>query len=430
MLNAAERAADPDRYTSWKGQFPDLSQFYGLPWSGDNVAPSVDRSQDIQLAAAKGYDGIGLGKAMPGDEPGTVQFNTLRGPQYRKRINDDGTTQEYYVLDPVVVTGKSKATRVLEAWAQQSEPVWSFREASEARAAQDMAEYQARVDTGPQMSAITPEMDAAARAEAAQKEGLQNFLKAQGEMSVGGPVSAAMYLATRDLVAASNAADATAPIEGFWVPRGGVGAQVLASTVRRGAGMSRPVAADALRGYLDQKFGRTGDLNTDINARRDLQVEMGRLAREGHAPGRHGPRVTERALDNRALYKYDPITGTTTDYYSRGTHNVGRNATKILSRQAMRQAEAYVRGTPEFAAARADAIRNGLSGFPVQGIPLERALGPNYMNDVFGKARVGSLSNPAGTIPIDFTNGTLTSVFRRGEGGYWKLHTMYLEPNP
>ncbi|HEY9105272.1 MAG TPA: hypothetical protein VIN58_01250, partial [Roseateles sp.] len=236
LLNAAERAADPDRYTSWKGQFPDLSQFYGQPWSGDNVVPSVDRSQDIQLAAAKGYDGIGLGKAMPGDEPGTVQFNTLRGPQYRKRINDDGTTQEYYVLDPVVVTGKSKATRVLEAWAQQSEPVWSFREASEARVAQDMADYQARIDRGPQMSAITPEMDAAARAEEAQKEGLQNFLKAQGEMSVGGPVSAAMYLATRDVVAASSAADAMAPIEGFWAPSGRATANRLASRTRPLAG--------------------------------------------------------------------------------------------------------------------------------------------------------------------------------------------------
>lgn len=143
------------------------------------------------------------------------------GPQYRKRINDDGTTQEYYVLDPVVVTGKSKATRVVEAWAQQLEPVWSFREASEARAAQDLAEYQARIDSGPQMSAITPEMLASARAEEAQKEGLQNFLRAQGDMSIGGPVSAAMYLATRDVVAASNAADAMAPIEGFWAPRGG-----------------------------------------------------------------------------------------------------------------------------------------------------------------------------------------------------------------
>ncbi len=107
LLNAAERAADPDRYTSWKGQFPDLSQFYGQPWAGDAVAQAVDRSQDIQLAAAKGYDGIGLGKATTGDEPGTVQFNTLRGAGYRKRINFDGTTQEYYVLDPVEVTGQS-----------------------------------------------------------------------------------------------------------------------------------------------------------------------------------------------------------------------------------------------------------------------------------------------------------------------------------
>ncbi|MGM9485073.1 hypothetical protein ACS5PN_28040 [Roseateles sp. NT4] len=139
-------------------------------------------------------------------------------------------------LPRVVVTGKSEATRAREAWAQQSEPVWSFREASEARVAQDMAEYQARIDSGPQMSAITPEMDAAARAEAAQTEGLQNFLKAQGEGSISGPVSAAMYLATRDVVAASSAADAMAPIEGFWAPSGRATANRLASRTRTPAG--------------------------------------------------------------------------------------------------------------------------------------------------------------------------------------------------
>lgn len=193
--------------------------------------------------------------------------------------------------------------------------------------------------------------------------------------------------------------------------------------------MVRPLAGDAVRSYLDQKFGRTGNLNADINARSDLQAEMDRLAREGHAPGRHGPRVTETALDNRALYKQDPITGTTTDYYSRATHNVGRNASQFLSKQAMLQAEAYVRGTPEFAAAQADALRNFDSQFVVTGVPLQSALGPGYKSEVFGKARVGSLSNPTGTVQIDFTGGTLTSVFRRSRSGvYWNLHTMYPEP--
>lgn len=87
--------------------FPTFSQLADGGGFGDGSVQPVDRSGDIQLAAAKGYDGIGLGQAMPGDEPGTVQFNTLRGSEYRKRINFDGTTQEYYVLDPVEVTGKS-----------------------------------------------------------------------------------------------------------------------------------------------------------------------------------------------------------------------------------------------------------------------------------------------------------------------------------
>jgi hypothetical protein len=52
------------------------------------------------------------------------------------------------------------------------------------------------------------------------------------------------------------------------------------------------------------------------------------------------------------------------------------------------------------------------------------------MNEVFGKARFGSANNPVGTTPNDFTDGTLTSVFKRGPNGRWNLHTMYPEPKP
>jgi hypothetical protein len=93
----------------------------------------------------------------------------------------------------------------------------------------------------------------------------------------------------------------------------------------------------------------------------------------------------------------------------------------------MLRAESHVRGSSEFSAERADAELSGAGRFAVKGVPLERALGPSYKNDVFGKSRVGSNNNPTGTAPIDFTDGTVTSVFAK-EGPKWNLLTMYPEP--
>lgn len=186
----------------------------------------------------------------------------------------------------------------------------------------------------------------------------------------------------------------------------------------------------ARRAELNAKFGRTGNLDLDINTRGavDVRRQIDRLVAEGHAPARHGQRVTELALDNRAMYQFDPITGTTTDYFTRGQHNVGRNATKFVTDEAMLRAEAYARGSSEFATARADALANNLAGFPVKGLRLEDALGSNYAGQVFGKTRLGSINNPIGTAPIDFTDGTFTSIFRKSPSGNWNLHTMYPEP--
>ena len=244
---------------------------------------------------------------------------------------------------------------------------------------------------------------------------------AVGGPFIAGPMAVARAAGVDEAGVAQTGVQASAFLD-LYAPRGGV-ARTYGSAPRGRVG-------DARRAYLDQKFGRTGDLNFDINARgtRDIQHEIDRLAREGHAPGRHGPRVTERALNNRVLFKHDPITGSTTDYYSRGSHSVGRNATKMQSNPAMLRAEAYVRGTPEFAVERAAAVRDGLTGFAVKGVPLERALGPRYLDDVFGKSRIGSANNPIGTAPIDFTDGTVTAVFRKGPAGNWSLHTMYPEP--
>jgi hypothetical protein len=195
---------------------------------------------------------------------------------------------------------------------------------------------------------------------------------------------------------------------------------------RLGAGAISSESMALARMAENTRLGTYRALDEVINARgaADIRRELDRLVAEGHAVGRHGARVTELALDNRVLHKFDPITGTTTDYFTRGTHRVGNNATKITSNQALVAAEQYIRSTPEFDAAvnAPDALATGFA--PVKGIPLSSALGGNYDRYVFGKMRL----NTGATGLIDFTDGTLTSVFTRSPNGAWGLHTMYPVP--
>src|SRR5207253_11390724 len=121
------------------------------------------------------------------------------------------------------------------------------------------------------------------------------------------------------------------------------------ATMRSGVGELAWAQAER-RAELNAKFGRIENLDVDINVRgaADIRNQIDRLVAEGHAPARHGQRVTELALDNRAMHKFDPITGTTVDYYTRGLHNVGRHATKFVTDDAMLAAEAYSRVSAEF----------------------------------------------------------------------------------
>ena len=238
------------------------------------------------------------------------------------------------------------------------------------------------------------------------------------------PFSSMGYLAARAGGASNNNAlkygAGAGALIGAMVDIGG-GARVRANSA----------SAALRRSYLNEKFGRTGDLNADINLRgaQDAarQAAFDRLAAEGHAVGRHGPRVTGTALDIRAMYKIDPMTGTTTDFYTGMPHAASKNATQFLG-QSMLAAEQYARNSPEFGNKMTAALMNGKSQFAVNGLHLEDALGPNYLSYVYGKQRLGSVNNPTGTAPIDFTNGTYTSVFKKNANGYWNLHTMYPEP--
>lgn len=186
------------------------------------------------------------------------------------------------------------------------------------------------------------------------------------------------------------------------------------------------------RDYLNQKFGRTGDLDTDINLRgvqdAALQDQFDALASNGHAVGRHGPRVTETALDNRAMFKVDPMSGTTTDFYTGLPHQASKNATQFTSREAMVDAEAFARNSPDFTTAMNDALAQGDNRFAVKGLSLQDALGPDYLSSVFGKSRLGTAASPTGASVIDFTGGTYRSVFKLGPSGSWDLYTMFPEP--
>jgi hypothetical protein len=75
-------------------------------WSGRGRTVA---DQYVETYGGETVDVSGRGMAGRGDVPGEVQTNTLRGPDYRKRINFDGTTQEYYVLPTVEVTAKRSA---------------------------------------------------------------------------------------------------------------------------------------------------------------------------------------------------------------------------------------------------------------------------------------------------------------------------------
>ncbi|MDP9933646.1 hypothetical protein J2X92_005911 [Variovorax paradoxus] len=259
---------------------------------------------------------------------------------------------------------------------------------------------------------------------------VNNLAGAMGGPFVGGPMQMARMAGLNEYQVQEAGILGMAAQDALGM-RGAGSATRLSSGARGGANGVGASPISAERAYLNQKLGRTGDLNADINARgaSSLRREVDRLVAEGHAVGRHGERVTETAIDNRALRKFDPITGARVDYVTGGNHNVGPIASKFTTNRALLQAEAYVRGSPEYASAQANAVRNLDDQFAVKGLRLEDALGPNYLSQVFGKTRTGPVNT--GTLaPTDFTDGTLTSVFRRSPAGNWNLHTLYPNPKP
>ncbi len=71
---------------------------------------------------------------------------------------------------------------------------------------------------------------------------------------------------------------------------------------------------------------------------------------------------------------------------------------------------------------------SGETFIKVENVKLEDIYGSDYKNQVFGKTRTGTKNNPVGTIPTDFTDGTIYAFFTKDVNGKWNLETMYAKP--
>lgn len=189
----------------------------------------------------------------------------------------------------------------------------------------------------------------------------------------------------------------------------------------------RPTAA--LRAL---RAGRTR-LDDMINTRRrevDALVasRFAALEAQGHGPQRHEGAVTRQMLEDRVLRGIDPITGTTTDGVTGGTHNTVRSATRITNEADFVAAEALIRRSPDYRAARDEAMsRMGplpKTTFEVS-VPIEDVLGTDFQNAVEGVRRLGSVKNPTGIQTVDFDGGTVAAIFELLPSGEPILVTMF-----
>lgn len=224
-----------------------------------------------------------------------------------------------------------------------------------------------------------------------------------------------------------------------WIPLIGDGAKAGLRVGRRILKESEKEVAEA----VVKRAAKEGIELTEAAAKeateRALKEEavLGRLdelAVQGHGPQRHSSHITEQQLEDRAVKGFDPVTGTTHDAYNKfpdGTpkpHGYSKDATKIVSDEAYVNAETYVRNSQGFNDLVAEADRVGGDEVTVKSIKLEDVFGVNYTEDVFGKTRIGSKSNPSGVANTDFTDGTITAIYRKESNGKWNLYTMYPDP--
>lgn len=174
---------------------------------------------------------------------------------------------------------------------------------------------------------------------------------------------------------------------------------------------------------------------SESGQQKNVEQRMAQMRHEGHGPQRHEGQVTVQQLEERALYKKDPMTGTTQDGIHGGKHQCGRNATKVNSEEAYITADRHLRESKEFAVAKQRAEAVGDDTFSVSR-PLQEIYGENYRSHVTGVHRTGSSSHPTGhppgtspPTPTDFENGSMRGVYKKQPNGSWGTHTQFPEPH-
>lgn len=179
---------------------------------------------------------------------------------------------------------------------------------------------------------------------------------------------------------------------------------------------------------LDTRLKRDRPLIAALpKADRDYYLD---LEKQGHGPQRHDGEVTTKALQDRLEKGIDPMTGTVWDGVHIGkTHRPPkREATRFKTPQDFIAAEKAIRGSTDFQNKLNATLAIGKDSFKVENFPLAQALGPNYLSKLEGLGWINPKNKALGTRPTNFTDGTVTAIFKIGDNGEIKLHTMFANP--
>ena len=128
---------------------------------------------------------------------------------------------------------------------------------------------------------------------------------------------------------------------------------------------------------------------------------------KAHTPQRHEGDVTDQQLQDRALHGIDPMTGTTEDGVRIGRrHRYGQHATRVTSEPAYVQGDDHLRRSPQFEAARGNAVENGLENFPL------RCLWKRSMDQTTSSICRVSHARVRGSILLEHRPAFTTNVYR------------------
>ncbi|MGC5394689.1 hypothetical protein ACPXCP_02925 [Streptomyces sp. DT20] len=179
-----------------------------------------------------------------------------------------------------------------------------------------------------------------------------------------------------------------------------------------------PEAVDERIKELDDREGGEGHapgrhLSPDDQA---LTDRLGTVLRDSSgAPKMYGPNSSYPGLV-KSENNIDPLTGTTVDGVSGGSHRVGAFATRFDNAEDMVRADAYF---------REEMARTGNE--PTE-TSIEDVLGPGSQERFTGYYRDPANLNEFK--PVDFDGGTILPVYRLLPDGKYRLHTMFANPAP